>query len=160
MSTSLIAVFIPILLMGGIVGRMFREFAVTLSVAVAISLVVSLTTTPMMCAKFLKADEQGAEAQLAVPRQRAWLPVALRRLCQQPALGAATPAAGAGHHAGNRLPGRLSLRRHSQGLLPAAGHRAHERQRPGPEDISFQTMREKLNAVHRDRADRSGRATS
>ena len=63
MSTSLIAVFIPILLMGGIVGRMFREFAVTLSVAVAISMVVSLTTTPMMCAKFLKADEdESAEA--------------------------------------------------------------------------------------------------
>jgi multidrug efflux pump len=54
MSTSLIAVFIPILLMGGIVGRLFREFAVTLSVAIAVSLVVSLTTTPMMCAKFLQ----------------------------------------------------------------------------------------------------------
>jgi multidrug efflux pump len=53
MSTSLVAVFIPILLMGGIVGRLFREFAVTLSAAIAISLVVSLTTTPMMCAKFL-----------------------------------------------------------------------------------------------------------
>jgi multidrug efflux pump len=57
MSTSLIAVFIPILLMGGIVGRIFREFAVTLSVAVAISLVVSLTTTPMMCAKLLKSEK-------------------------------------------------------------------------------------------------------
>jgi len=54
MSTSLIAVFIPILLMGGILGRIFREFAVTLSVAVAISLVVSLTATPMMCAYLLK----------------------------------------------------------------------------------------------------------
>ncbi len=54
MSTSLIAVFIPILLMGGIVGRLFREFAVTLSVAIAVSLVVSLTTTPMMCATFLR----------------------------------------------------------------------------------------------------------
>ena len=54
MSTSLIAVFIPILLMGGIVGRLFREFAVTLSVAIAVSLLVSLTTTPTMCAKFLK----------------------------------------------------------------------------------------------------------
>ena len=54
MSTSLIAVFIPILLMGGIVGRLFREFAVTLSVAIAVSLVVSLTTTPMMCAQFLR----------------------------------------------------------------------------------------------------------
>src|SRR5581483_595329 len=49
MSTSLIAVFTPILLMGGIVGRLFREFAVTLSVAIAISLLVSLATTPMLC---------------------------------------------------------------------------------------------------------------
>jgi multidrug efflux pump len=56
MSTSLIAVFIPILLMGGIVGRLFREFAVTLSAAIVVSLVVSLTTTPMMCGKFLKSD--------------------------------------------------------------------------------------------------------
>jgi len=54
MSISLIAVFIPILLMGGIVGRLFREFAATLSIAVAISLVVSLTTTPMMCALLLR----------------------------------------------------------------------------------------------------------
>jgi multidrug efflux pump len=56
MSTSLIAVFIPILLMGGIVGRLFREFAVTLSVAIAVSMVVSLTTTPMMCAKLLRPE--------------------------------------------------------------------------------------------------------
>ncbi len=55
MSTSLIAVFIPILLMGGIVGRLFREFAITLSVAILVSLVVSLTTTPMLSAKFLEA---------------------------------------------------------------------------------------------------------
>jgi multidrug efflux pump len=54
MSLSLIAVFIPILLMGGIVGRLFREFAVTLSAAILISLVMSLTTTPMMCARILK----------------------------------------------------------------------------------------------------------
>ncbi len=54
MSTSLIAVFIPILLMGGIVGRLFREFAVTLSAAILVSLVVSLTTTPMLSAKFIQ----------------------------------------------------------------------------------------------------------
>jgi multidrug efflux pump len=54
MSLSLIAVFIPLLLMGGIVGRLFREFAITLSVAISVSLVVSLTTTPMMCAHLLK----------------------------------------------------------------------------------------------------------
>src|SRR5262245_33549505 len=62
MSTSLIAVFIPILLMGGLVGRLFREFAVTLSVAIMVSLAVSLATTPMMCALLLKrghSDEQG-----------------------------------------------------------------------------------------------------
>jgi multidrug efflux pump len=55
MSVSLIAVFIPILMMGGIVGRLFREFAVVLSVSIAMSLVVSLTATPMMCATLLKA---------------------------------------------------------------------------------------------------------
>jgi multidrug efflux pump len=60
MSTSLVAVFIPILLMGGLVGRLFREFAVTLSAAIAVSLVVSLTTTPMLCARFLKAHDPGA----------------------------------------------------------------------------------------------------
>src|SRR5205814_7594926 len=54
MSTSLVAVFIPILMMGGLVGRLFREFAVTLSVTIVVSLLVSLTTTPMMCAQILK----------------------------------------------------------------------------------------------------------
>ena len=58
MSTSLVAVFIPLLLMGGIVGRLFREFAVTLSVAITVSLLVSLTLTPMMCAKFLRSADR------------------------------------------------------------------------------------------------------
>ena len=57
MSLSLVAVFIPILLMSGIVGRLFREFAVTLSIAILVSLVVSLTTTPMMCAKLLRREQ-------------------------------------------------------------------------------------------------------
>jgi len=57
MSISLIAVFLPILLMGGLVGRLFREFAVTLSVSIIVSLVVSLTTTPMMCAYLLKPKQ-------------------------------------------------------------------------------------------------------
>jgi multidrug efflux pump len=58
MSLSLIAVFIPILLMGGIVGRLFREFAVTLSAAIIVSLIISLTTTPMMCARLLRSKEE------------------------------------------------------------------------------------------------------
>ncbi len=57
-SVSLVAVFIPILLMGGIVGRLFREFAVTLSTAIFVSMLVSLTATPMMCAKLLKSHDQ------------------------------------------------------------------------------------------------------
>jgi multidrug efflux pump len=57
MSISLIAVFIPLLLMGGIVGRLLREFAVTLSAAIAVSMVVSLTATPMMCAHLLREHE-------------------------------------------------------------------------------------------------------
>src|SRR5579862_2619601 len=64
MSTSLVAVFIPILLMGGLVGRLFHEFAVTLSAAIAVSLVVSLTTTPMLCARFLKQHDPGSHGAL------------------------------------------------------------------------------------------------
>jgi len=63
MSLSLIAVFIPILLMGGIVGRLFREFAVTLTIAIVISMVVSLTTTPMMCAYVLKPPRREGDAE-------------------------------------------------------------------------------------------------
>ncbi|HEX4021858.1 MAG TPA: multidrug efflux RND transporter permease subunit [Acidobacteriaceae bacterium] len=64
MSASLIAVFIPILLMGGIVGRLFREFAVTLSTTICVSLVVSLTTTPMMSAYFLRDQHQREHGRL------------------------------------------------------------------------------------------------
>jgi hydrophobe/amphiphile efflux-1 (HAE1) family protein len=59
LTVSLIAVFIPLLLMGGVVGRLFREFAITLSMAVMISGVLSLTLTPMMCAQFLRRDPPG-----------------------------------------------------------------------------------------------------
>jgi len=64
MSLSLIAVFIPILLMGGIVGRLFREFAVTLSVAILVSLAISLTTTPMMCARLLRPQHESTQGRL------------------------------------------------------------------------------------------------
>jgi multidrug efflux pump len=64
MSLSLVAVFAPILLMGGIVGRLFREFAMTLSIAIMISLVISLTTTPMMCAFVLKRERPHAHGRL------------------------------------------------------------------------------------------------
>ena len=71
-SISLIAVFIPILLMGGIVGRLFREFAITLSAAILVSLVISLTTTPMMCAYLVGQPQAATE-------QPGWFARALRR---------------------------------------------------------------------------------
>ena len=70
-SISLIAVFIPILMMGGIVGRLFREFAVTLSTAILVSMVISLTTTPMMCAHLLKPEE-GEHGRLYRGSERAF----------------------------------------------------------------------------------------
>ena len=72
MSTSLVAVFIPILMMGGLVGRLFREFSVTLSAAIAVSLVVSLTTTPMLSARFLKAHDPGRHGRLYNLSERGW----------------------------------------------------------------------------------------
>ncbi len=63
-SISLVAVFLPILLMGGMMGRLFREFAVTLSAAIMISLIVSLTTTPMMCARLLKSTKESEHGRL------------------------------------------------------------------------------------------------
>ena len=90
MSISLIAVFIPILLMGGIVGRYFREFAVTLSVAILVSLVVSLTTTPMMCARLLR-HEAAASANRFYRLERARLRLDAALLRAHAALGAARP---------------------------------------------------------------------
>ena len=70
-SVSLVAVFLPILLMGGIIGRLFREFAVTLSVAIGVSLAVSLTLTPMMCSRFLRpVSEQKAQGRLSRTLER------------------------------------------------------------------------------------------
>ena len=74
MSISLIAVFVPIMFMGGIVGRFFREFAVVMSTAILVSMLISLTTTPMMCAALLRPPQEGDDKP-ARPRnrlQRAW----------------------------------------------------------------------------------------
>ncbi len=76
MSLSLIAVFIPILLMGGIVGRLFREFAVTLSVAILVSLVVSLTTTPMMCARLLRPKAERKTGRIGAWSERVFAAMA------------------------------------------------------------------------------------
>jgi hydrophobe/amphiphile efflux-1 (HAE1) family protein len=143
MSTSLIAVFIPILLMGGIVGRMFREFAVTLSVAVAISMVVSLTVTPMMCAKLLKeqktpkhnrfymASEHGFQwmykayagsLRWVLDNQPLVLGITLGTVCLAVYLYIIVP----------------------KGFFPQQDTGRLNGNARGPEDISFQAMKEKL----------------
>jgi multidrug efflux pump len=72
LTVSLIAVFIPLLFMGGVVGRLFREFAITLSIAVAVSAVVSLTLTPMMCGRLLKPDSERPPGRLFRASERVW----------------------------------------------------------------------------------------
>jgi multidrug efflux pump len=72
MSVSLIAVFLPILLMGGLVGRLFHEFAITLSIAVIVSLVISLTTTPMMCAFLVRKEDESKQGRLMRASERAF----------------------------------------------------------------------------------------
>jgi multidrug efflux pump len=92
MSISLVAVFIPMLMMGGLVGRLFHEFAVTLSAAVLVSLVVSLTTTPMMCAKLLTVEPERAHGRLYAASERAFDALhtgydkSLRRVLRHPLL--------------------------------------------------------------------------
>jgi multidrug efflux pump len=80
-SISLIAVFIPLLAMGGIVGRLFREFAVTLSTAILVSMVISLTTTPMMCAYILKSERGRKHGRIYLANERAfaWVQSIYRR---------------------------------------------------------------------------------
>ena len=130
MSLSLVAVFIPILLMGGIVGRLFREFSITLSVAVLISLLVSLTTTPMLCSRFVNHLDPRKQGR-AVPGERAGVRARSKRLRALAQLGAAQPttrrAAVARHGGVQHLP----LLRHPQGVLPPAGYRTADRRHPG-----------------------------
>ncbi len=90
MSVSLVAVFIPLLLMGGIVGRLFREFAVTLSVAIAVSLAVSLSTSPMMCAYMLRQHVSHGWAYRTSERAFRWIVAfygrTLERVLRHPAI--------------------------------------------------------------------------
>jgi HAE1 family hydrophobic/amphiphilic exporter-1 len=120
-SVSLIAVFIPLLLMGGIVGRLFREFAVTVTLTILVSVVVSLTLTPMLCSRFLKNEHASKHGRLYMLFERGFdallngykrgLHLVLRHqfltLCGFIATVAATG---------------FSVLHHPQGLLPAAGH--------------------------------------
>src|SRR3546814_12657848 len=78
-SVSLVAVFIPLLLMGGIVGRLFREFAVTVTLTILVSVIVSLTLTPMLCSRFIKHHDSASHGRLSLEIGRA---SCRERVCQ------------------------------------------------------------------------------
>ena len=119
LTVSLVAVFLPLLLMPGVTGRLFHEFAWVLSIAVVLSMLISLTLTPMMCAYLLKPDAlpEGEDAQRSGGRQAEPVdaPSAVRA---QPGLGAGPPAPDPGR--GRRRAGadRAAVCADSQGLLP------------------------------------------
>ena len=120
MSLSLVAVFLPLLLMGGLPGRLLREFAVTLSVAIGISLLVSLTLTPMMCGWMLKASKPREQKATAWFWSHVGSPAT--RLRQVTEMGAQSyPSGGRGaawHHCAEYLAVYLD----PENLLPGAGH--------------------------------------
>ena len=121
LTISLIAVLIPLLFMGDIVGRLFREFAVTLSVTILVSAVVSLTLTPMMCSKLLKHTPEAAAGPL-LPRVGKGLDVGDRAVRKDLEMGAAAAnrdPAGGGGDAGADRP---AFHRDSQRLLSHSGH--------------------------------------
>ncbi|HEY3198187.1 MAG TPA: multidrug efflux RND transporter permease subunit, partial [Nitrospirales bacterium] len=147
MSLSLVAVFLPILLMGGIVGRLFREFAVTLSVAILISLVLSLTTTPMMCAIFLKPEKTATRHGFfyrvserafnwMLSRYEASLSWALRHHRIMLVLTLATIALNV--YLFIIIPKGFFPQQDTGRLMGAI---------QGPQDVSFQAMRQKLTEV-------------
>ena len=122
LTVSLIAVLIPLLFMGDVVGRLFREFAITLAVSILISAVVSLTLTPMMCAQLLRHIPKAKQGRF-YRAQRRILRARDRALRPDAQLGARPPgrdAAGRRRHAG---ADRAAVHLHAEGLLPGAGHR-------------------------------------
>ena len=150
MSTSLVAVFIPILLMGGIVGRLFREFAVALSVAIAVSLVVSLTTTPMMCAQFLRSAEEEQHGRLYRVSEKVF--DGMLRLLRHASLGSASSSHSCcWSRSVTMCAQRLSVHHRAEGILPAAGHRPPAGSIQGGQDISFHAMQREDDAIRQHR---------
>ena len=157
MSTSLMAVFIPILLMSGLVGRLFHEFAVTLSAAIAVSMVVSLTTTPMLCARFLKAHDPGSHGALYRMSERGffWMnrgyKVSLGWVLRHRRLILALTILMVFF---NVLP----VRYRAQGILPATGHGppgGHHHGRPGCVVLRHEEQDQRVHS-HRQAGSRGG----
>ena len=146
MTLSLVAVFIPIFLMGGMLGRLFREFAVTLSVAILISLVVSLTTIPMLCARVLKSEPAGSHG---------WWYRTSERLFEGMRRGYAISLTWVLRHSRTMLLltlGTMALTVYLYIIVPKGFFPQQDTGRlfgniQAAQDISFQAMRQKLSEV-------------
>ena len=122
MSLSLIAVFLPLLMIGGIIGRFFSEFAITLSVAILISLFISITLTPMMCAYLLKPQASAAAHARFWPRAAGGAAAMRARW-----LGAEPRNLGTVAAARHRRADHLAVYRHPENLYARAGYRPSQR---------------------------------
>ena len=121
LTVSLIAVLIPLLFMGDVVGRLFREFAVTLAVTIVISAVVSLTLTPMMASRILKHNPEAQQGRFYQASERVF-DSDDRVLRAHAEVRAALPDDHAAGRGGDAAADGVSVHHHSQGLLPGAGH--------------------------------------
>jgi multidrug efflux pump len=146
-SISLVAVFIPILLMGGMLGRLFREFAITLSIAVAISMAISLTTTPMLCALILKPVKEEKHGRIFAASERFFL--GMHRIYEK-SLGWAL-----NHQrtvlAANVLVIAVSVYLYvivPKGFFPQQDTGRLNGSIQGSQDISFQAMKQKMTAIN------------
>ena len=150
LSVSLVAVFIPLLFMTGIVGRLFREFAITLSVAVGVSAFVSLTLTPMMCAKLLRSeseDEQEHSGEFYRRTEEYWTRIP-RLVRTRPALGARASTFRLECRPRSRWWRRFSFTSSSpKGLLPQQDTGVIVGVTDAAENISFKAMMERVHAV-------------
>ena len=138
-SVSLIAVFIPLLMMGGYIGRLFREFAITLSTAILVSMVVSLTTTPMMCAYILRDQHKKKHGRIYLATERVfdWVLAVYRRslvwVLDNPVLTLVVLALTVGLNV-------ALVMNISKGFFPPQDTGSIQGAVQGPQDASFQTM--------------------
>jgi multidrug efflux pump len=140
MSSSLIAVFIPILMMGGMVGRLFREFAVTLSAAIAVSLLVSLTLTPMLCSRLLREKSREKPSWLKDKGEQFFTAIlrgydrSLRWVLQHPAITMMILT-------GTILLNAFLFMTVKKGFFPQQDNGTIQGTVLAPQDISYQSMR-------------------
>ena len=159
LTVSLIAVLIPLLFMGDIVGRLFREFAVTLAVTILVSAFVSLTLTPMMCAVFLKHKPRIA-AGLVLQRFGTVFRADHRGVRTDGAVGPEASADDAGHNGRNSRGNIAALCHRSERLLSRAGHGRDPRDHGGGTDDFVRRDGRASGGARTRGPDRSGRAES